>query len=133
MRRIPLIALGCELVLLSLGAFVAMRVAAGGSSFVPGVCPAMPAPIADLKHARCGRLTVPENRQHAGARTISLAVAIVAASSAEAQSDPIVWLAGGPGDDAITEIPMALAGKLNAESRRDLHVAAWHVFCQTDA
>src|SRR6201999_1438829 len=31
------------------------------------------------------------------------------------KNDPIVWLAGGPGDDAITEIPMALAGKLNGD------------------
>ncbi|HET6275541.1 MAG TPA: alpha/beta hydrolase [Candidatus Cybelea sp.] len=98
-----------------LAAILAMRVAAGESSFVPGACPAMPMPIAELKHARCGRLTVPEDRRHAGKRTISLAVAIVPAASQSPKSDPIVWLAGGPGDDAITEIPMALAGKLNAD------------------
>lgn len=106
--------MACVLVTLSAGASVFTRAAASAPSFVPGPCPVPPQPIPELRHARCGRLTVPENRQHAGARTISLAVAIVAASSPEAQSDPIVWLAGGPGDDAITEIPMALAGKLNA-------------------
>ncbi len=92
-----------------------MRVAAGGSSFVPGACPTMPAPIADLKNARCGRLTVPEDRRNGGKRTISLSVAILPAKSQRPKSDPIVWLAGGPGDDAITEIPMAVAGKLNAD------------------
>jgi len=73
----------------------------------------MPQPIAGLKGARCGLLTVPENRSHAGGRTIQLSVAVVPAAS-KAKADPIIWLAGGPGDDAITEIPMALAGKLNA-------------------
>lgn len=115
MRRIPLIALGCAFVFLSLGALVSTSVAAGGSSFVPGACPAMPSPIADLKRARCGRLTVPEDRRNGGKRTISLSVAILPATSRRPKSDPIVWLAGGPGDDAITEIPMAVAGKLNAD------------------
>lgn len=46
---------------------------------------------------------------------ISLSVAIVPANTGKPKSDPIVWLAGGPGDDAVTEIPMALAGKLNAD------------------
>jgi pimeloyl-ACP methyl ester carboxylesterase len=75
----------------------------------------MPQPIPALKEARCGRLLVPEDRSRPGGRTISLSVAIVKSAAAQAKPDPIVWLAGGPGDDAITEIPMALAGKLNAD------------------
>lgn len=102
------------LVMLSASASVFTRASAGTPSFVPGPCPAAPQPIAELRHARCGRLIVPEDRRHGGTRTISLAVAIVAARSPKAKSDPIVWLAGGPGDDAVTEIPMALAGELNA-------------------
>ena len=82
--------------------------------FVPGPCPAPPKPIAELKQARCGELIVSENRHRATSPTIRLSVAIVAAASAQKKSDPIVWLAGGPGDDAITEIPMAAAGKLSA-------------------
>ena len=35
-----------------------------GASFVPGPCPSTPQAIPELKHARCGRLTVPENRHH---------------------------------------------------------------------
>ncbi|HLY03238.1 MAG TPA: alpha/beta fold hydrolase [Candidatus Cybelea sp.] len=68
---------------------------------------------------------------------ISLAVAIVAARSPQAQSDPIVWLAGGPGDDAITEIPMALAGKLNANrdvifmSQRGTYTARPRLTCES--
>lgn len=107
-------ALACALVTLSASAIVTTPAAASAPSFVPGPCPAPPQPIAQLRNARCGRLTVPENRERPGSRTISLSVAIVAAASPPAKSDPIVWLAGGPGDDAITEIPMAAAGKLNA-------------------
>ncbi|MBV8117821.1 MAG: alpha/beta hydrolase [Candidatus Eremiobacteraeota bacterium] len=105
----------CVLVALSAGALVATRAAEGGASFVAGPCPAPPQPIAALKDARCGRLFVPEDRRLGSKRTISLSVAIVNANSPQKKRDPIIWLAGGPGDDAITEIPMALAGKLNAD------------------
>ncbi len=114
MKRLPLfIFCTCLLVALSIG-WPAAKIAAGTPSFVPSPCPKTRHAIAELKHARCGRLVVPENRRHDSGRTIALSVAIVPASSAKAKPDPIVWLAGGPGDDAITEIPMALAGKLNA-------------------
>src|SRR5580692_7455245 len=95
--------------------FVASRAAETAPRFIPGPCPAMPQPIPALKDARCGRLLVPEDRARPGGRTISLSVAIVKSAAAQDKPDPIVWLAGGPGDDAITEIPMALAGKLNAD------------------
>jgi pimeloyl-ACP methyl ester carboxylesterase len=99
----------------SFAALVAAKTPSGNASFVSAPCPAMPQPIAELKKARCGRLVVPEDRRSGSKQTITLSVAIVPASSPKAKSDPIVWLAGGPGDDAITEIPMALAGKLNAD------------------
>ena len=105
--------------------------------FVPGPCPAPPKPIAELKQARCGQLIVPENRHRAGSPRIRLAVAIVAAASAQKKSDPIVWLAGGPGDDAITEIPMATSGKLNADrdvifmSQRGTYTAQPRLACPT--
>lgn len=86
-----------------------------GASFIPGPCPNPPQAIPTLKTARCGQLIVPEDRRHPNGKTISLSVAIVASSSPKKKSDPIVWLAGGPGDDAVTEVPMALAGKLNAD------------------
>ncbi len=103
----------CALAALSCGILIAAQ-GTGAPPFVPGRCPNTPQAIPQLKQARCGRLIVPENRQHPSGRKISLAVAIVPATS-QRKSDPIVWLAGGPGDDAITEIPMALAGKLNAD------------------
>jgi pimeloyl-ACP methyl ester carboxylesterase len=79
-------------------------------------CPAVP--FAGLEKARCGRLTVPENRRQPNGRTITLTVAIIPAVSPNPRPDPILWIAGGPGDDALTEISLALAGELN----RDRHV-----------
>jgi pimeloyl-ACP methyl ester carboxylesterase len=83
------------------------------ANFTPGPCPKPPGPIPELKTARCGRLVVPEDRANPNGKTISLSVAIIPAKAAIPKPDPIVWLAGGPGDDAITEIPWAVAGGLN--------------------
>jgi pimeloyl-ACP methyl ester carboxylesterase len=83
--------------------------------FETGPCPQTPARIPELETARCGQLTVPENRRAPNRRTITLSVAIIPAASPNPKPDPIVWLAGGPGDDSITEIPMALAGNLNRD------------------
>ncbi|MCX5231121.1 alpha/beta fold hydrolase [Streptomyces sp. NBC_00233] len=114
----------------------------GDARFEPGPCPRTADPIPDLARARCGTLTVPENRSrpkgphkpkgpeeadesqgpdaseepraHEG-RRITLAVAIMPAESRTPAPDPIVWFAGGPGDDAVSEIPMALAGDLDRD------------------
>jgi pimeloyl-ACP methyl ester carboxylesterase len=87
---------------------------APAANFQPASCPKPPGPIPELKTARCGKLFVPEDRAHPNGKTISLSVAIIPSKAPIPQSDPIVWLAGGPGDDAITEIPWAVAGGLNA-------------------
>ncbi|MFJ7158881.1 alpha/beta fold hydrolase [Streptomyces sp. NPDC101118] len=105
----------------------------GDAHYEPGPCPRTADPIPDLARARCGTLTVPEKRSGSkgpkkpdrpegprgagghGGRTIKLAVAIMPAESSTPAPDPIVWLAGGPGDDAVSEIPMALAGNLNRD------------------
>ncbi len=108
----------------AVGSLLAVATLLGGVTFARAepkyrfektACPDMPAPIPELKTARCGQLTVPENRSKPTGRTIALSVAVIPAGSAKPKPDPIVWLAGGPGDDAITEIPMALAGKLNRD------------------
>jgi pimeloyl-ACP methyl ester carboxylesterase len=136
MKPTVFVTLTCALVALSVSAFFGARVAAGSPSFVPGPCPNLPQAIEQLKHARCGRLSVPEDRRRAAKRTISLSVAILPAQSPTLKSDPIVWLAGGPGDDALTEIPMALAGKLNANrdvifmSQRGTYTARPKLTCE---
>ncbi|WP_405532450.1 alpha/beta fold hydrolase [Streptomyces avidinii] len=87
----------------------------GDARFEPGPCPRTPEPIEALKDARCGTLTVPENRAAASNRTIKLGVAIVPAATDKPKSDPVVWLAGGPGDDAVGEAQMAIDGGLNRD------------------
>ncbi|MFD7319687.1 alpha/beta fold hydrolase [Streptomyces sp. NPDC059875] len=88
---------------------------AGDARYKPGPCPRTADPIPDLERARCGTLTVPEKRSHRKGRKITLAVAIIPAATKKPAPDPIVWLAGGPGDDAVSEIPMAVAGGLNRD------------------
>jgi pimeloyl-ACP methyl ester carboxylesterase len=51
--------------------------------------------------AQCGYLVVPENRGNPASRTIKVAYAILQAHSANPQPDPVVYLAGGPGDNSL--------------------------------
>ncbi|MFE5683040.1 alpha/beta fold hydrolase [Streptomyces sp. NPDC056512] len=88
---------------------------AGDARYEPGPCPKTPEPIPELKGARCGTLTVPENRAEPNGRKLKLGVAIVPALAAKPKPDPIVWLAGGPGDDAVGEAKMAVDGGLNRD------------------
>ncbi|MEW2135631.1 alpha/beta hydrolase [Streptomyces sp. NPDC005409] len=87
----------------------------GDARYEPGPCPKTAEPIEELEGARCGTLTVPENRARPSSRTISLGVAIVPALAGTPKPDPIVWLAGGPGDDAVGEAKMAVDGGLNRD------------------
>ncbi|MFJ1864862.1 hypothetical protein ACIOD1_09530 [Streptomyces sp. NPDC088097] len=86
---------------------------AGDAHYAPGPCPTTPEPDPDLKEAHCGTLTVPEDRREPDGHTITLGVAVVPAATDKPKPDPVVWLAGGPGDDAVSEIPMAIGGGLN--------------------
>ncbi|WP_330297619.1 alpha/beta hydrolase [Streptomyces sp. NBC_00503] len=87
----------------------------GDARYEPGPCPKTAEPSEELEGARCGTLTVPENRAEPSGKTIRLGVAIVAAATATPKPDPIVWLAGGPGDDAVGEAKMAIDGGLNRD------------------
>ncbi|MGW5848677.1 alpha/beta fold hydrolase [Streptomyces sp. NPDC055254] len=87
----------------------------GDARYEPGPCPKTPEPIEELEGARCGTLTVPENRAEPSSETIKLGVAIVPAAADTPKPDPIVWLAGGPGDDAVGEAKMAIDGGLNRD------------------
>lgn len=51
--------------------------------------------------ARCGKLEVFENRQTNSGRKIALNIAVIPSVSAYPQPDPIVFLAGGPGQAAV--------------------------------
>jgi pimeloyl-ACP methyl ester carboxylesterase len=61
--------------------------------------------------ARCGTLTVPENRAVPGGRTISLRVVVRRGPGSPHRADPVFYLAGGPGDsatDAASRFPFQI-------------------------
>ena len=54
----------------------------------------------------CGRVKVPEDRSKAGGRTVSLAFAVLKATSRYPEADPVIYLQGGPGGSAVTVSPI---------------------------
>ncbi|MDQ7033950.1 MAG: alpha/beta fold hydrolase [Anaerolineae bacterium] len=53
------------------------------------------------RHVECGFLTVPENYAQPNDRQIRLAVAILRNPSTDTEADPIIFLAGGPGQGVV--------------------------------
>jgi pimeloyl-ACP methyl ester carboxylesterase len=76
--------------------------------FEPVACPKLPE-VEALAEASCGYLVVPENRSRTNDRTIRLMVAKFPARSPKKLPDPIVYLAGGPGDIAPLEANSLIA------------------------
>jgi pimeloyl-ACP methyl ester carboxylesterase len=76
--------------------------------FEPAPCPKMQGAEA-LADASCGYLVVPENRSQPTGRTIRLFVATYPARSPEKRPDPVVYLAGGPGDISPLEVNLYIA------------------------
>ncbi len=74
----------------------------GAARFEPGPCPKSDPPLKELEGADCGFLVVPENRAKAGSHAIKLPVATIHAV-AKTADDPIVYMAGGPGVDPISQ------------------------------
>lgn len=70
-------------------------------------------PLADCRlpklavAARCGTLSVPENRAEPSGRKIDIFVAVMPANTASPRRDPFVVLAGGPGQAASHLAPFA--------------------------
>ena len=58
--------------------------------------------------ARCGTLTVPEDRLTGQGRTIPVRFVIFPATGSDKAPDPVVYFAGGPGVSAIADIPVWL-------------------------
>ncbi|MFG2875553.1 alpha/beta fold hydrolase [Streptomyces sp. NPDC048337] len=109
----------------------------GDARYEPGACPKTPEPVPELEGARCGTLTVPENRAKADSRKITLGVAIVPAVAGEPKPDPIVLFVGGPGNDAVSQAKMAVDGGLNRDrdvilmSQRGTYSADPELTCRT--
>src|SRR3954451_20691974 len=66
-------------------------------------------------NARCGYLTVPENRSKPNGRTIKIFVVRVPAVSATPKPDPIVVLSGGPGGGGAFEFRSRIQAGMNAD------------------
>lgn len=78
-------------------------------------CPLPRLPVA----ARCGELEVPEDRTHPERRRIRIAFAILPANTLAAKADPLVILAGGPGQAATRLAPFA-AQLIGVRKERDI-------------
>jgi pimeloyl-ACP methyl ester carboxylesterase len=76
--------------------------------FEPAECPKLQGAEA-LAEASCGYLVVPEDRRRSNDRTIRLMVAKFPARSPQKRADPVVYLAGGPGDVAPLEVNQLIA------------------------
>jgi pimeloyl-ACP methyl ester carboxylesterase len=86
--------------------------------FDAGPCPAEQAKaLADL-NARCGTLTATQNRSKGGDAKVKLPVAIVPSVKQPPEPDPVVYMAGGPGANAIAQAGILVSVGLN--KNRDL-------------
>lgn len=56
-----------------------------------------------VMHAKCGTLTVPENRAIPGGRKIDLYVAVMPATDSGTPSEPVFFIAGGPGGSTVAD------------------------------
>ena len=73
--------------------------------------------LAQTVPAQCTTLTVPENRNRPDGRQLELAVAWIPARAKRPEPDPVIMLAGGPGQSARESFP-AVAGAFAAINRR---------------
>ncbi|WP_172450092.1 alpha/beta hydrolase [Rhizobium sp. TH135] len=91
--------------------FSSLKVAtAGNAPITQIVCP-RPLPVNEIegKTVFCGTVQVPEDHASPDGRKISLEFAILKSHSLYPESDPLVYLQGGPGASAMVQIPL-LAG-----------------------
>jgi len=70
--------------------------------------------------AYCGSLTVFENRQARTGRRLSLAIVVLPALSDDYRPDPLVFLAGGPGQGAAKMAPLVHTAFSRAQRNRDI-------------
>jgi pimeloyl-ACP methyl ester carboxylesterase len=70
--------------------------------------------------AFCGRLSVPEDAAAPDGRAIELAIALVPSRAKRPQPDPVIMLAGGPGQSALETYPAAAAAFRGVLRDRDV-------------
>jgi pimeloyl-ACP methyl ester carboxylesterase len=81
---------------------------------------ALSSPSGDQVDARCGTLTVPEDRTNPNGRKIELNIAVIPAVKRKAQPDPLFLLAGGPGQAAVETFPAMIGLLFSIHEDRDV-------------
>lgn len=99
---------------------LATALAAAAIGSAPGL-PLKPCTLPGFVPARCGQLTVREDRRVGNGRKIKLFVAVLRAYGARPHREPVFYLAGGPGGAAATDDGSFAARALLAANRtRDI-------------
>lgn len=73
-----------------------------------------------ITKAQCGVLTVAENPQLPGGRTIDLRLAVLRTHGEQAKPDPVFFFAGGPGQSAVESFPIVKAALSRVRRERDI-------------
>lgn len=81
---------------------------------------ALASPTGDQVDARCGTLTVPEDRANPQGRQIDIHVAVIPAVQREPEPDALFLLAGGPGQSAIETFPAVVSMMFFIHEHRDI-------------
>ena len=81
---------------------------------------ALTSPTGSQVDARCGTLSVPEDRANPAGRQIELHVAVVPAIKRDAAPDPLFLLAGGPGQSALETFPAMIGRMSQIHEDRDI-------------
>jgi pimeloyl-ACP methyl ester carboxylesterase len=89
--------------------------------FEAGDCP-FHVPPADASRVQCGYVIVPEDHAKPTGPTIRLAVGVLKNQSSERQPDPVILLAGGPGEKILANAPSFAALLAPMIGERDLIV-----------
>ncbi|MBI5353606.1 MAG: alpha/beta fold hydrolase [Chloroflexi bacterium] len=81
---------------------------------------ALTSPAGFQVDARCGTLTVPEDRDNPDGRQIELHVSVIPAIKREPEADALFLLAGGPGQSAIETFPSMISMMSQIHEDRDI-------------
>ncbi len=81
---------------------------------------ALTSPSGNQVDARCGTLTVPEDRSNPSGRQIELHIALIPAIKRNPEPDALFLLAGGPGQSAIETFPAMISLMVQIHQDRDI-------------
>lgn len=97
--------------IITIGGFIPARAQTAAPIFETAACQFE---IPSGQDVECGYLTVPEDRSQPDGPTIRLHVAIFASRSANPSPDPVVYLSGGPGANALETVPLSFNTQFDA-------------------